>query len=30
MMGLLERLESNSNENIDQLGDQNEKKEGRK
>jgi hypothetical protein len=29
-MGLLDRLESNSNENIAELGDQNKKKEGRK
>jgi hypothetical protein len=30
MKGLLDRLESKSNENIAQLGDLNEKKEGRK
>jgi hypothetical protein len=30
MMGLLDRVESKSNENIAQLGDQNEKKEERK
>jgi hypothetical protein len=29
-MGLLDRVESKSNENIAQLGDQNEKKEERK
>jgi hypothetical protein len=29
MMGLLDRLESNSNENIVQLGDQNGKKRGK-
>jgi hypothetical protein len=30
MMGLLDRLKNNRNENIFQLGVQNQKKEGRK